>query len=530
MNNRKVEILDTTLRDGAQMEGVSFSVNDKFEVMKNLVSLGVKYIEAGNPGSNPKDREFFARHDSMRTNMGSSRLAAFGSTKRKGVLPAEDTGLKDLLSANTDTIVIFGKCWGLQIKEVLRVTKQENLAMIEETITWLTSQGREVIFDAEHFFEAWSDNSEYAMSCLQAACRGGAVCVCLCDTNGATMPEEISRVTAKVVEGLTGVRIGIHCHNDTGMAVANSIAAVLAGATHVQGTLNGIGERCGNANLATIIANLQLKYGFECIPTEKLELLTPIARTIADIANIIIPNGEPYVGASAFTHKAGMHVDGVKKNPASFEHVDPVSVGNARRFLMSEMAGRAAVLDVIRRVRPDISKDDPEVAGVLQKMKELEHRGYHFEGAEASQELLVCKHLGLYKPFFNLEKIRIASEQPQTGAFSAYTFIKILVDDVEEVTAAEGEGPVNAMDLALKKAMQVFYPELTHVRLTDFKVRVLNADATASSVRTLIESTDGQLVWRTVGVSTDILEASWQALVDSLEYKLMRKQLGWEDK
>lgn len=527
--SRKVEILDTTMRDGAQMEGVSFSINDKFQVMENLVSLGVRYIEAGNPGSNPKDREFFARHEQVRTHMGQSTLAAFGSTKRKGIKPQDDAGLMDLMSANTDTIVIFGKCWGLQVREVLRVSRPENLAMIGETVSWLTQNGREVIFDAEHFFEAWRDNRDYATRCLKAARDGGAVCVCLCDTNGATMPEEVSRVTAEVIEAVPDIRIGIHCHNDTGMAVANSIAAVLAGASHVQGTLNGIGERCGNANLATIIANLQLKYEFSCIPSDRMELLTPIARTMADIANIVMPNGEPYVGTSAFTHKAGMHVDGVKKNPASFEHINPETVGNARRFLMSEISGRAAVLDVIRRVKPDISKDSPEVAAVLQKMKEMEHKGYHFEGAEASQELLVCKQLGLYKPFFNLEKIRISSEQPQTGAFSAYSFIKILVDDVEEVTAAEGEGPVNAMDLALKKAMKVFYPELTHVRLTDYKVRVLNADATASSVRTLIESTDGHTIWRTVGVSTDILEASWQALVDSLEYKLMRKQLGWED-
>ena len=522
-----VEILDTTLRDGAQMEGVSFSVNDKFQVLENLVNFGVRYIEAGNPGSNPKDREFFNRYNTNRPPMGQSELVAFGPTKRKGIRPEEDTGLRDLLSAATGTIVIFGKTWDLEVREILRCTPEENLDLIRETTAYLKSQGREVIFDAEHFFEAFRANRDYAITCLKAAQEGGAICAVLCDTNGATMPDEVTAVTAEVVSALPGIKIGIHCHNDSGMAVANSQAAVLAGATHVQGTFNGIGERCGNANLSTIIPNLQLKYGYACVPEDKMEFLTPIARTIAEITNIQLPNGEPYVGSSAFSHKAGMHVDGVKKNAKTFEHIEPTSVGNARRFLLSEISGRSAVLDIIRRIQPDIDRDAPEVARVLHTMKELEHQGYHFEGAEASQELLVCKELGLYQPFFNLEKLRITAEQPQTGAFSAFTYIKILVDGVEEVTAAEGEGPVNAMDRALKKALQIFYPELTHVRLTDFKVRVLNQEATASTVRTLIESTDGHKTWHTIGVSSDILEASWLALVDSLEYKLMCKKLGW---
>ncbi len=294
--------------------------------------------------------------------------------------------------------------------------------------------------------------------------------------------------------------------------------------------MNGIGERCGNANLSTIIANLHIKYQIACIPEDNLPRLTPLSRLMADIANLTLPNGAPYVGLSAFSHKGGMHVDGVKKNPITFEHIDPASVGNSRRFLLSEVSGRSAVLDIVRRVKPDIDRDAPEVGRVLQKMKEMEHLGYQYEGAEASLELLVCKELGIYTPFFSLEKLRIASEQPKSGAYSAYTYIKILVDGVGEATAAEGEGPVNAMDQALKRAMEVFYPELTHVRLTDFKVRVINADATASKVRTLIESTDGRQIWNTVGVSTDILEASWQALVDSLEYKLMRRQLEWRNK
>lgn len=521
-----VEILDTTLRDGAQMEGVSFSVNDKFQILDNLVTIGVRYIEAGNPGSNPKDREFFTKFNEKRPVMDQTELVAFGPTKRKGVKPEEDTGLADLLSAQTSTIVIFGKTWDLEVRDILRCTNEENMALIRETTEYLRSQGRDVIFDAEHFFEAYRANPDYAVACLKAARDGGALCAVLCDTNGATMPDEVGAVTAAVVKALPGIQIGIHCHNDSGMAVANSQAAVLAGATHVQGTFNGIGERCGNANLSTIIPNLQIKYDHPCIPDDRMELLTPVARTIAEITNIQLPNGEPYVGSSAFSHKAGMHVDGVKKNPKTFEHIEPTSVGNARRFLLSEISGRSAVLDIIRRIKPDISRDAPEVARVLHTMKELEHQGYHFEGAEASQELLVCKELGLYQPFFTLEKLRITIEQPQVGAYSAFTYIKILVDGVEEVTAAEGEGPVNAMDRALKKAMEVFYPELTQVRLTDFKVRVLNQEATASTVRTLIESTDGVRTWHTIGVSTDILEASWLALVDSLEYKLMCQQLG----
>ncbi|HBP38946.1 MAG TPA: citramalate synthase [Clostridiales bacterium] len=529
MNNRRIEILDTTLRDGAQAEGVSFSVNDKFQILESLVSLGIHYIEAGNPGSNPKDREFYVRYGEKRLEMGASVLAAFGSTRRKGMAVDEDSGIQDLLQSGAATVVIVGKTWDVEVRDNLRCPLKENLTMIRETVAYLKAQGREVIFDAEHYFEAARANSEYALNCLQAADEGGAAVICLCDTNGASIPEEIIQRTQEAIACLPDARIGIHCHNDSGLAVANTIAAVLAGACHVQGTLNGIGERCGNTNLATLIPNLQLKYGIGCIPEDRLYLLTPVARRMAEIANIVLPGGEPYVGASAFTHKAGMHVDGVKKNPRTFEHVAPESVGNSRRFLLSEISGRSAALDVIRRIRPDIDKDAPEVGRVLHKLKEMEHQGYHFEGADASQELLVCKELGLYKPFFNLEKMRISSEQPRTGSFSAYTYIKILVDGVDEVTAAEGEGPVNAMDRALKKAMEVFYPELTQVRLTDFKVRVLNAEATASQVRTLIESTDGRTVWHTIGVSTDILEASWLALVDSLEYKLMRKILGWEE-
>ncbi|MBP7401284.1 MAG: citramalate synthase [Clostridia bacterium] len=521
----RVEILDTTLRDGAQAEGISFSINDKFAILDSLISIGVGFVEAGNPGSNPKDREFFMQYASRAPQMGDTVLCAFGSTKRKDVAAAEDANLQAILEAGTSVVVVFGKVWDTEVREILRTTPDENLAIISDTVRYLRAAGRRVIFDAEHYFEAWRDNPDYTDECLAAAACAGAESLVLCDTNGSAMPDEVAGCVRDTVRRFPDVRVGIHCHNDCGLAVANSVLAVQAGATHVQGTFNGIGERCGNASLSAIIGNLQGKLGYRCIPEDRLELLTSVARRMADIANLTLPAGEPFVGTSAFSHKAGMHVDAIKKRPSTYEHIDPTAIGNDRRFLLSEISGRSAVLDVIRRIRPDIDKSSPVVPRILERMKDMELRGYQFEGAQASQDLLVCKELGLYEPFFRLEKMRISSEQPQVGRFSAYSYIKILVDGVDEVTAAEGAGPVNAMDRALKKAMEVFYPELADLRLTDYKVRVLNAEATASCVRVLIETTDGSDIWTTVGVSTDILEASWLALVDSIEYKLMIRKI-----
>ena len=520
-----VDILDTTLRDGAQAEGISFSVNDKFAVFEALSSIGVKYVEAGNPGSNPKDREFFESF--VEKNNQQTRLCAFGSTKRKDKTCEEDAQIQSLLSAGTKTVVIFGKVWEMEVKEILHATPEENIRMIADTVTYFVERGVELIFDAEHFFEAVQDNKVYAHKCLLAAQNAGASCVCLCDTNGATMPEQVSMRVSEVVDLIDKDRckVGIHCHNDSGVAVSNTLMAVMAGASHVQGTFNGIGERCGNANLSTIIPNLQIKYGIRCISPEKMDLLTPVARKIADIENVSLPGGAPYVGVSAFAHKAGMHVDAIKKNTDTFEHVSPESVGNARRLLVSEIAGKAAILELIRKIRPNIDKSSPEVEQVLGRVKQLEHDGYSFEGAEASQELLVCRELGLYKPFFELERITVNSEHPHQGELSASSFIKIHVDGKVEVTAEEGDGPINAIDKSLRKAMEVFYPELKKTRLSDYKVRVLNRQATASSVRVLIETTDGTRTWRTVGVSTDIITASYQALVDSLEYPLMLARL-----
>jgi len=525
MKPDSIEILDTTLRDGAQSEGISFSVNDKFKIADLLSSIGIGYIEAGNPGSNPKDREFFADFNQKCSLKKCSKLAAFGSTRRKGVLPGEDEGIANLVAANTQTVVIFGKVWDVEVRDILRCSLGENQDMIKDSISYLTSLGKQVIFDAEHYFEAYQSNPKYVLACLKAASEGGAYAVVLCDTNGATMPQAIESCVKEAVEFLD-CKIGIHCHNDSGMAVANSIAAILAGATHLQGTFNGIGERCGNANLSTLIPNLQLKYKINCIPPESMEDITRVARAMAEIANITLTGQEPYIGVSAFSHKAGMHVDGVKKNPSTFEHVSPEMVGNSRRFLMSEISGRSALIDVIKKYKPDIDKNAPEVTRILASLKELEHKGYHFEGAEASQALLICKELGLYTPFFSLEKMRISGELPWTGEFSASAFIKIKVGHISEVTASEGDGPVHAMDRALRKALEVFYPELNEIRLTDYKVRVLDTHATASQVRVLIESTDGDSIWSTIGVSTDILEASWIALVDSLEYKLMKEKMN----
>ena len=520
-----VDILDTTLRDGAQAEGISFSVNDKFAVLEALSDIWVKYVEAGNPGSNPKDREFFSTFIQRKNT--STTLCAFGSTKRKDKSCDEDAQIQSLLSAGTKTVVIFGKVWEFEVQEILRVTPDENITMIADTISYFVSRGIEVIFDAEHYFEAVQDNDGYARACLTAAQAAGASCVCLCDTNGATMPETVRRRVAEAVSWMDSdiCKVGIHCHNDSGVAVSNTLAAVLAGAGHVQGTFNGIGERCGNTNLSTIIPNLQLKYGIRCIPEDRMPMLTTIARKIADIENVSLSGNAPFVGVSAFAHKAGMHVDAIKKNTKTFEHIPPESVGNSRRLLVSEIAGKAAILELIHKIRPDFDKASPEVEQVLGLVKQMEHDGYSFEGAEASQELLVCRELGLYKPFFDLERITVNSEHPHQGEMSASSFIKIHVDGKAEITAEEGDGPVNAMDKALRKAMEVFYPELKKTRLSDFKVRVLNHHATASRVRVLIETTDGIRTWRTVGVSTDIITASYQALVDSLEYPLMLARL-----
>ncbi len=519
---KTIELLDTTLRDGAQAEGISFSVRDKLAIVKTLDDLGVPLIEAGNPGSNPKDLEFFEAVKGL--SLAQSKICAFGSTRKPGLAVEDDPQTRSLLSAGTEVVVLFGKTWSLHVTEVLKTTREENLHMIRDTVALARSRAGRVIFDAEHFFDGWKADPEYALSALSAAAEAGADVLCLCDTNGGAFPEEVAAGTLAAMS-LPGRRavVGIHAHNDSGLAVANSLAAVRAGARHVQGTLVGFGERCGNANLATILSNLQLKMGFTCIPPAALEGLTSAVRRVAEVANILLPDDLPYVGRKAFAHKAGMHMDGVRKCSVSFEHVAPESVGNARRFLMSEVAGRSAVVERLRKLHPDIQKGDAVVDTVVARLKELEQEGYQFEGADGSFELLMRKALGTYKPFFVLQHFRVISERPALGDYGASALMKVSAEGETEITAGEGDGPINALDRSLRKALERFYPALRQVRLTDYKVRVLDGTAaTASKVRVLIESTDGREVWSTVGVSTDIIEASWIALVDSIEYKLIR--------
>lgn len=518
---QKVDIFDSTLRDGAQAEGISFSVEDKLKIVKALDDLGVDYIEAGNPGSNPKDIEFF---DKMRTiSLKTAKLTAFGSTRRRDIEVEEDKNVQLLLSANTPVVAIFGKCWEFHVTEIIKTSLDENLKMISETVAFFKKKNKEVVFDAEHFFDGYKSNPNYAVKTLSAAVEGGADCLVLCDTNGGSYPSEVFEIV-KTVKKAFKVKIGIHTHNDCGMAVANAIMAVEAGANHVQGTYSGFGERCGNANLSTIIPNLQLKKSLMCIPEEQLKNLTFTARKIAEITNITLNERDPYVGNSAFAHKGGMHIDGVCKASSSFEHINPELVGNKRRFLMSEVAGRNTILDKIREINPAITKESKETEAIIQRLKELEHQGYQFEGAESTFELVIRKQLGKYKPFFELEQFKLINEQPSKSGLSAAALIKVKVEGKSEITAAEGDGPIHALDKALRKALEVFYPVLSQVHLTDFKVRVIDSkSATAAKVRVLIESTDNESVWTTVGVSTDIIEASWIALVDSIEYKLLRE-------
>jgi 2-isopropylmalate synthase len=518
LKDKKIFIYDSTLRDGAQAESISFTVADKLKIVKRLDEFGVDFIEAGNPGSNPKDLEFFQRLKDLK--LVNSKLVAFGSTRRADIKPEEDANLTALLGTDTSITAIFGKSWDFQVTEVIRTTLDENLRMIYDTVQYIKGKGKQVVFDAEHFFDGYKANPGYAMKTLEAAAEAGADWLVLCDTNGGAFSSEVAIVVEKIARRFS-IPIGIHCHNDNGMAVANSIIGVEMGATQVQGTINGYGERCGNANLCTIIPNLQLKRDFCCIPSENMAELVSLSRYISELANMSHNEREPYVGNCAFAHKGGMHVDAILKNPLSFEHVCPETVGNERRILMSEVAGRSTILGRIQKIVPWATKTSPETQKIIDELKRLEHEGYQFEGAESSFELMVRRALGKAYKFFDVKDFRVLCEEPWQGDYSASAIIKVKVNGVYEVTAAEGDGPVNALDRALRKALEVFYPQLKKMRLTDYKVRVLDTTrATAAKVRVHIESTDGQRVWGTVGVSRNIIEASWNALVDSIEYFL----------
>ena len=533
----KLDIFDTTLRDGEQGVGVEFSPDDRRRVIHALDDLGVSCIEAGMI-TDDASAAFF---ESLRKEkLNCARLAVFTRTARVGTDPAEDRLLALAARAPVPVAVIYGKAWLYQVTDVLGTTADENLRLIRESIRVLRDAGKEVVFDAEHFFSGWADSPEYAMRVADEAFSAGASTVVLCDTNGGMLPDVVGMVTEAVSKAHPGKKIGIHCHNDMGMAAAATVSAVLAGASHIQGTVSGIGERCGNADLCTLIPVLQIKLGFDCVGA-RIAGLTKAARTVCDAANLSFDESAPFVGGYAFTHKAGAHIDGVRKDPASFEHMDPAAVGNIRNTVVSGLSGRAAILDRVRSLIPDgpLSKDDDRVVRAAAMIREREAAGFDYEDAGASLTLALAEILGQRRRFFELLSLKVVIDEP-TGdvpaaltapnartasgsLFTASAVIKIAVGEREYLTAGEGNGPVNAIDEALRRALTRFYPELESVRLTDYRVRVLDSKATASAVRVAIESTDGETVWRTVGVSSDIINASWQALRDSVEYALARR-------
>ncbi len=518
----RIELFDTTLRDGAQTEGISYSVQDKLRITERLDQLGVQYIEGGWPGSNPKDAEFFRR--ARRLRLSRSRLAAFGSTRRAATA-AGDSNLKALLAAETPVVTIFGKAWDLHVRDVLRVDLDENLRMIAESVALLKRRGRAVVYDAEHFFDGYKANPAYARKTLEVAQAAGADAIAFCDTNGGSLPSEITRIIQEVKPPLH-VRLGIHTHNDADLAVANAVAAVEAGCVQVQGTMNGYGERCGNANLTSLIAIFKLKMGIDCLPDSRLAELTDVSRFIAEVSNMAQHANQPFVGTAAFAHKGGVHVNAVMKTPRSYEHIDPASIGNERKILVSELSGRSSLVFKAKGLDLELTRDTPQAKKLLKLLQALEHQGYHFEAAEGSFELLLRRQLKQFKPSFTLDKFRVVIEKVGNRILSEAT-IKLRVNGVMEHTTAEGDGPVNALDNAVRKALKQFYPRLAEMHLTDFKVRVLDEKAgTAAKVRVLIESQDERNSWGTVGVSENIIEASWQALVDSIEYKLLKDRRG----
>jgi 2-isopropylmalate synthase len=518
---RQVEIYDTTLRDGAQTEDIAFSVEDKLRITAKLDELGVHYIEGGWPGSNPKDIEYFKKVKKIY--LQNSKVVAFGSTHRPRHQVDEDTTLKALIDSKAAIITIFGKTWDFHVIEALRVSLEENLDIITNSISYLKRHVNKVFFDAEHFFDGFRGNPEYAIRCLSAAQDAGADCLVLCDTNGGRLPNEVRSIVDSVIKTVR-IPVGIHVHNDSECAVANSIVAVESGASQVQGTINGLGERCGNANLCSLIPDLQIKLGINCIRNEQLKRLRDVSRFVNEIANMRHFKRQPFVGDSAFAHKAGIHVSAVRKRPETYEHISPALVGNSQRVLISDLAGRGNILRKAEEFGINLDSDSPQLQDMVTTLKNLENEGFQFEGAEASFELLMKKALGLHRKFFDLIGFRVIVEKRKGGEdpISEAT-IMVKVGGHIEHTAATGNGPVNAIDHALRKALDTFYPELKHVQLHDYKVRVLTAGkGTAAKVRVLIESGDEEKRWGTVGVSENIIDASYQALVDSIEYKLLK--------
>jgi 2-isopropylmalate synthase len=517
----RIRIYDTTLRDGSQGEGINFSLQDKLLLTRRLDELGIDFIEGGYPLSNPKDFEYF--QEVRRLPLRHARIAAFGMTRRKGVRPEEDACLKALLDSQAPVITLVGKTWDLHVRDVLGTTPEENLRMIASSVAHCRAAGREVFYDAEHFFDGARHNWEYALETLRAAHQAGATVLILCDTNGGTLPDEIATQVARGRRALPQIEIGIHCHNDCDVAVANTLAAVAQGAKQVQGTINGIGERCGNVDLVSVIANLALKLGHEVLAAGSLVRLTEVSRYVYETANMNYRASQPFVGASAFAHKGGMHAQGVARNTASYEHLDPARVGNERRILISELAGRATILGKIGRYLP--APDQAVIASILNQIQDLEHEGYEFEAAEASFDLLVRKAVGTYRPKLERLAYRVNIETDADGRTVTEATVKVKVGEEVQHTVSEGDGPVNALDGALRKALQPFFPNLARMQLVDYKVRVVNARAgTAARVRVVIESRDEHDVWGTVGVSENIIEASWLALLDSIEHKLFKDE------
>lgn len=516
----KIVIYDTTLRDGSQTEGVSYTVADKLKITEKLDELGIHYIEGGWPGSNPKDKEYFEMMKSRK--LKNSKLASFGSTRRANIKPEEDTNLRELVASETPTVTIFGKTWDLHVTDVIKTTLDENLKMIEDSILFLKKHKREVFYDAEHFFDGYKNNPKYALKTLMAAVKGKADCIILCDTNGGTLPEEVTKIVKEVRKKIKGP-LGIHTHNDQDLAVANSLAAINAGCTQVQGTFNGLGERCGNADLCTIMAILETKMKKKSIPETKIKQLMDASYYISEVSNYTLSNNHPFVGHSAFAHKGGVHIDAMLKNPRAYEHVNPEVIGNHRRLLTSELAGKMPIVLKAQKMNIPLDKNSPEAKQIMQELQQKEHQGYQFEGADASFELFMKRRLKLYQSFFHLDGFKVYTEKKLDGSVVAGATVRLKVNGSDEMATVEGHGPVEVLDRALRSALRKFYPNLEHMHLSDYKVRVLDTnEGTAARVRVLIESQDEGDSWTTVGVHENVIEASWEALVDGIEYKLLK--------